>query len=114
MGVMFSPAHYVCDSCQRVLESDEERYVLRLQACDSEVCDGPGGADDTRGKMDSDRDYLDEIDDLLERGGDLECAPPDDNPQPLVEYHLCDACHERFLRDPLGRRKSPQLDFSKN
>jgi hypothetical protein len=110
MGAMFLPAHYVCDLCQRVLESDEERFVLRMEAC------GDGESDvDQRGKIDGDRDYLEEIDDLLERGGDLESGEPlEDDSQPLVEYHLCDACHQRFLLDPLGRRKTPQLNFSKN
>ena len=107
---MFLPAHYVCDVCQRVLESDEERFVLRMEACgdagDAGCCDG---------KIDGDRDYLEEIDDLLERGGDLESAAIEDGDvEPLVEYHLCDACHQRFLLDPLGRRVTPQLNFSKN
>jgi hypothetical protein len=106
---MFLPAHYVCDLCQRVLESDEERFVLRMEAC-GDAGDVDGGA----GKIDGDRDYLEEIDDLLERGGDLESAVTDDDAQPLVEYHLCDACHQRFLLDPLGRRTTPQLNFSKN
>jgi hypothetical protein len=106
---MFSPAHYVCDGCQRVLESDEECYLLRMEACDD-----ASSTDDGRNKIDSDRDYLEEIDDLLERGGDLESELLGDDSQPTVEYHLCVDCREKFLLDPLGRRKSPQLDFSKN
>jgi hypothetical protein len=106
---MFLPAHYVCDVCQRLLESEDERYVLRMEACD-ETSDGRA----VDCKIDSDRDYLQEIDDLLERGGDLEDSQSLDEVDSPIEYHLCHECRQKFLLDPLGRHKRQQLDFSNN
>jgi hypothetical protein len=106
-GAMFLPAHYVCDVCQRVLESEDERYVFRAgtkaETLDPEI---------EQGKIDTDRDYLQEIDDLLTRGGDLEIAPSTDVVESPSEYRLCLECRQRFVPDSLDRRKSPQLDFS--
>jgi hypothetical protein len=91
----------------------DQRYVLRITAS------GSNDGDDADGRMDEDRDYLQEIDDRLigSDGFDDELIGGDDGSDDgdqEIEYDLCSACRERFLHDPLGRRLAPTLDFSKN
>jgi hypothetical protein len=93
--------------CQRVLESEDERFVFRAEA------NGDSGDCDTEdGMIDSDRDYLQEIDDLLERGGDLENPPLVVRAESPNEYHLCQECRRKFVPDSFDRRKTPLFDFS--
>ena len=103
---MFLPAHYACDVCQRVLESEEERFVYRLEANDDAV-----ESETADGQIDSDRDYLQEIDDVLERGGDIEDLPLSGEVEPSNEYHLCRDCWQRFVPDLAARERSRQLNF---
>jgi hypothetical protein len=103
---MFLPAHYVCDSCRRVLDSEDERYVVRMEG-DGEAGDGEA----LECKIDSDRDYLQEIADLLERGDDFD-APHEDDVDTQIEYHLCAECRVKFLFDALDHPQLQQLDFS--
>jgi hypothetical protein len=93
--------------CQRVLESEDERFVFRVKA--SSVADD---RDTEEGKIDSDRDYLQEIDDLLERGDDLDDSHNMKDVESPNEYHLCRACRQKFVPDSLDRRNAQQFDFS--
>jgi hypothetical protein len=102
---MFLPAHYACDVCQRVLESDDERYVYRLEANDDAVA-----SETADGQIDSDRDYLQEIDDVLERGGDIEDLPLDAEIESHDEYHLCRECWQRFVHECAVRDQARQLN----
>jgi hypothetical protein len=104
---MSLPAHYVCDVCQRVLESEDERCVFRANA-KGETFD----CTVDEGKIDTDRDYLQEIDDLLFRERDFEDLQNADIAESPSEYHLCLECRQRFVPDSLDRRKTSQLDFS--
>jgi hypothetical protein len=93
--------------CQRVLESEDERYVFRMESNGES-----GNCEIEDGKIDSDRDYLQEIDDLLERGGDLADRPFMNAVESPNEYHLCHECRQKFLPDSLDRRNAQHFDFS--
>src|SRR5262245_19521915 len=100
--------HYTCDMCQRVLDpEDEVRYVVNI---DVRIDDEDKIAD---AKIDEDRDHLEEIADALSSANDVDEISPSDDMK-LRSFHLCRDCLKRFLADPLGRRMSQPLDFSKN
>jgi len=97
--------HYTCDVCQRELDPQQDRrYVLRITACD----DNDDGGDD------DDRDYLQEMHEMLECYGDFVETTADADPDLTIEYDLCRDCRRKFLLDPLPGRLAPQLDFSQN
>ena len=61
------------------------------------------------------RDYLDDIQEVLERYDEFESDGllPENDTYRRRRFHLCRACCERFAQEPLGIRKTPQFDFSK-
>lgn len=63
---------------------------------------------------DNDRDYLQEIQDILESVDDSIEHPCEDELYRQVRFDLCSECRDRFVKNPLGRAMSQQLDFSKN
>ena len=90
---------YYCDICKKPIEvPDDLRYVVSI-----EVIAAFDPAGDVRSE--EDRDYLEEITDLLEK---IE-APEEDFKLIDRELHqkyrfdLCDCCRTQFLNDPLGR-----------
>ena len=99
--------YYTCDVCQRVLDPDDDvRYSLRIAASSD--------ADDRDGKIDHDRDYLEEMDDQLESAGSFDEAPLGGNGEEPVEYDLCSECRQRFSLQPPETRVVQSLDFSEN
>lgn len=98
--------HFTCDVCKRTLNPDVDlRYVVRM-----EVYAALEHGEET---IDGDRDHLEEIDDMLESGDELDPSLSGEAYQ-LMRFDLCSECRKRFLRDPLGRRLAQQLDFSPN
>jgi hypothetical protein len=63
---------------------------------------------------DEDRDHLMELHEIIERsetaagplGGDSVCR--------RERFDLCQECHRKFTRNPLGKDSAKQLDFSNN
>lgn len=99
---------YVCDLCHAALDPQHDlSYVVRM-----EIYAAPGEDDSSR---DDDRDYLEDIHEILER---LDDSDPDDrelsaDTYQKRRYDLCRDCCQRFLQDPLGRRPAQKFDFSK-
>jgi hypothetical protein len=100
---------YSCDLCKRQLDPHEDlRYVVKIQI--SAAFDPVGGEDEDEG----DRDYLEEIQDILER---LESSQGDnigDDVYQELRFDLCPECRRRFLKNPLGRESAKLLGFSDN
>jgi hypothetical protein len=98
--------HYSCDLCKRELDpQDDVRYVVRMEIS-QEI--EPVGADES----DDDRDYLEEMQDMLERLGDS----LDDIHRAVdkeMRFDLCPQCARKFVKNPLGRDLN-QFQFSKN
>jgi hypothetical protein len=98
--------HYHCDFCKRSLDSEDLRYVVRMEVY--------AALDNTEADIDNDRDHLQEIEDFLEEldaSGEL---PPGDEVYQQLRFDLCAECRKKFLSDPLGRRIAQHLDFSQN
>ena len=99
--------HYTCDVCQRVLDPIEDaRYLLRISSC--------ADVDGSDARIDDDRDYLEEINDLLECSGDLDDMRRDDDADEPVEYDLCSECRRKFSIETIGSRVVQILEFSEN
>ncbi|MBM4000027.1 MAG: hypothetical protein FJ297_10905 [Planctomycetes bacterium] len=101
--------HYSCDRCRKTIDPKEEvRYVVRVEA-HAAIEPQDDFADDT------DRDYLGEIQDMLEMGSsDDDALADDDAPARSATFDLCPACFQKFVRNPLGCETHAQLGFSTN
>lgn len=97
--------HFSCDGCGSVISPGEARYVVRVEVY--------AAVDETCSSLSDDADHLEEIEDLLERVDDFE-QEVDDQLYRLERYDLCQACRERFLRNPLGRVAISRNEYSEN
>lgn len=97
--------HFTCDCCKRLIDLDHEvRYVVRL-----EVFAAADAGDLT---VDDDRDYLEEIEDMLTRDDPADAVAEEVYQQ--ARFDLCADCRERFVNNPLGRIAAVELGFSNN
>jgi hypothetical protein len=99
---------YSCDGCKRIIDPhDDLRYVVRMEiyaAIDTaEIDDG-----------DDDRDYLMEIQDIVQRGEDVENDRIGDDVYQQLRFDLCPECRGKFLKSPICRETAKQFDFSEN
>ena len=62
----------------------------------------------------ADADNLEEMQDLLERLDESDEATGFDDATRSLRFDLCDACRQRFVKNPLGLKNGKQLDFSNN
>jgi hypothetical protein len=97
--------HYSCDACKRPIHPQNDvHHVLKIEIVPA--------VDDLGPECCHDADHLEEMQGLLEEeAADAESL---DEPSRLLRFDLCDACRERFLRNPLGMALVKQLDFSPN
>ncbi|MGI6417409.1 MAG: hypothetical protein ACOX1P_17250 [Thermoguttaceae bacterium] len=99
--------HYTCDLCKRDLDPEVElRFVVRI-----EISAAFDPIDDGR---DDDRDYLQEIQDILERLEDAESDQIGDEVLQQIRLDLCPDCRKQFLNRLLMRESAKLFDFSKN
>ncbi len=99
--------HYSCDHCRRPLDPDEDlRYVVKMEvyAAMDPIDEGD----------DDDRDYLLEIQDILQRMEDSTNDQIGDDVYRAMRFDLCADCRRKFVASPLGRTANTQLDFSQN
>lgn len=96
--------HFTCDCCKRLIDLDHEvRYVVRMEVF--------AAADSNDSSMDDDRDYLEEIEEMLTRD---EADELEEAVYQQARFDLCGECRERFLNNPLGRIAAVELGFSNN
>ncbi|MCH2115012.1 MAG: hypothetical protein MK171_08900 [Pirellulales bacterium] len=99
--------HFTCDCCKRPIETaDEFRYVVRLEVYAS--------LDPAEQELDSDRDHLEEVHDILEQLDDAESDQISGDVYHQARFDLCSNCRKRFVKNPLGRATSHELNFSQN
>jgi len=105
--------HYSCDLCKRPIDPHSDvRHVLKIEifpAVEDIASDCCGGGE-------SDSDHLEEMQDLLE-SIDEQTGSEDvsfDDGTRSMRFDLCDACRQRFVKNPLGIKSGKQLDFSNN
>jgi hypothetical protein len=99
--------HYSCDCCRRPLDSEDLRYVVRIEVY-AAMDDGPVD------ELDDDRDHLQEIQEILQRAEDAADPNIGSDVYEELRFDLCPECRKKFVKNPLGRGKSKQFDFSKN
>ena len=102
--------YYTCDVCQRVLEPGEDvRYTVRIAVSSN--------GEDAEGRIDDDRDYLEELGDQLECDDSFAEVPRTASAETIdepVEYDLCSECRSRFSLEAPAARVMTSLDFSEN
>jgi hypothetical protein len=100
--------HFTCDLCGKDLTATgDPRFVVKIEAY-------PGFDPNEITEDDLDDDPMEAVAELLQRD---EAVSSGDGPSPLhkgFRFDLCQACHEKFLKDPLGRESLRSFDFSKN
>jgi hypothetical protein len=65
-------------------------------------------------EADLDKDHLEAISQILQ---EMEANPGSGElaePTRRFRYDLCGSCHQKFIRDPLGRGQLEKLNFSEN
>jgi hypothetical protein len=100
--------HFTCDLCGKDLTaSGDPRYVVKIEAF--------AGFDPNEiTEDDLDDDHMEAVSQLLQRD---ETLGADEFTRPVhkgFRFDLCPACHERFLKDPLGKELIRSFDFSNN
>ena len=97
--------HVTCDHCGKELRPHEDQhYVVKIETF---------AVDESEGLTEEDleQDHLEEISEILNQGDEefeLE------EPRKAFRYDMCQDCHRRFLRDPLGKEAPHKMYFSKN
>ncbi|NCX99532.1 MAG: hypothetical protein EBX35_13405 [Planctomycetia bacterium] len=106
--------HYSCDVCKRPIHPHADvRHVVKIEVFTA-VEDDPCGCAELEDFGDE-ADHLEEMQDLLEQLDD--CDDPRvaaDAGARSMRFDLCDACRQRFVKNPLGLKSGKQLDFSNN
>jgi hypothetical protein len=99
--------HFSCDRCDTSIESDDLRYVVRVEVQatmeSTEMLD-----------TEADRDHLLELEDILERLDDEQSSLISADVYQRQRYDLCCGCYRKFINDPMGADATTQFDFSPN
>ena len=99
--------HYTCDCCKRPLSKDNDiRYVVKMEVYAS--------LDPVEGEQDSDRDHLQELQEILDRLDDASNDQIGDDVYKVMRFDLCRECRAKVVRNPLGQSTVSQFDFSEN
>ncbi len=90
---------YVCDMCHRIISGPQPlRYVVKIEAYAAydplEVTEEDLKAD-IRG----------EIRELLQKMSDMDEQELADGVYKKMEFDLCPACHEAYIKDPFFRKR---------
>lgn len=97
--------HFTCDCCKRLIDMQHEvRFVLRMEVF--------AAADAGDESLDDDRDYLQEIEDMLTQ--DDATDELEDEVYQQARFDLCGECRDRLVNNPLGRPAPVELGFSNN
>jgi hypothetical protein len=100
--------HYSCDLCKCELDPKHDvSYVVRMEVYPA-PCSAEAG-------IDSDRDYLEDINEVLQRYVEFEADGelPEGDTYQKHRFDLCRNCCRRFLQESVGRRGAAQFDLSK-
>jgi hypothetical protein len=99
--------HFSCDRCKCELDSDDLRYVVKIEI---HAAMDPVADED----LEDDRDHLMEIEDILENSLDEASEAIGDDIYQRRRFDLCPQCYRKFVQNPLGRELKVSLGFSKN
>lgn len=100
--------HITCDLCGKVLHPGvDHHFVVKIEAF---AAHEPGEITEA----DLDEDHLEAISQILRDMEDHPELGELTEPSKNFRYDLCCKCHQRFVRDPLGRGQLEKLNFSEN
>ena len=100
--------HYTCDRCKCAIDAENDlRYIVRLEVRAAMDC-GHEGDDE------GDRDYLLELDEVLERAEDDSSDLVADDIYQQMRFDLCCECYRKFIKRPVGRETVANFNFSQN
>jgi len=100
--------HFTCDLCGKELTATgEPRYVVKIEAY-------PGFDPNQITEDDLDDDHMEAVSQLLRRDEGLSAEELEAQDRKGFKFDLCPGCHEKFVKDPLGREALRTFDFSKN
>ena len=110
--------HYSCDICKRPIDTHADvHHVVKIEVfpavddvTDHGCCDGNGPHDASQ----EDADHLEEMQDMLERLDEEDLPAGLADGARSMRFDLCDACRQRFVKNPLGMKSGKTLDFSNN
>jgi hypothetical protein len=100
--------HYSCDRCRKTIDAQETRFIVQLEV---HAAMDPLELDEEE----DDRDYLEEIQEILERldeGDDIE--PLRRYGSGHHTYDLCPDCYRKFIQNPVGSDSHAHIGFSPN
>jgi hypothetical protein len=100
--------HVTCDLCGKKLQAGEDhRFVVKIEAF---AAHDPAEITEA----DLEEDHMQAVSQLLrdmeDNPGEVEVPPANKS----FRYDLCSDCHQKFVRDPLGKEIGQKFDFSKN
>jgi hypothetical protein len=100
--------HFTCDLCGKNLTTcGDPRFVVKIEAY-------PGFDPNEITEDDLDDDPMEAVSQILQHD---ETNAVEDLAVPLrkgFRFDLCQSCHEKFVKDPLGKDLMRLFDFSKN
>lgn len=99
--------HFTCDQCGKEMRPDHDaRYIVKIE------CRAAFDVHELTDE-DLDEDHMESLSELLrEMEADDSASLPSATQR--FTYDLCPDCHERFVRDPLGKDQPQKLFFSEN
>jgi hypothetical protein len=99
--------HYSCDRCRRAIHIDEElRYSVYIEI--------QVALDSTEFENGDDREHLKELNEILERLDDDDCAEISEHAYQRRKFDLCSNCHREYIKNPLAMDLTANLGFSDN
>lgn len=101
----FVMLHFSCDLCGHRL--GDRRFVAKLETY-------PAFDPDAFEEDDLDADHLQELSEIIEHMEETGETGIEQCSTKTFRFDLCPECHEKFLKDPLGRDSLQRLDFSEN
>jgi len=99
--------HYTCDLCGKELfVEDDVRYVVKIEVYP--VYDPISEEEEAL-----EEDHLTAMHESFSQDGQQEQGESDDE-YDSFRFDLCEACHKRYLEDPLFRKILRRMGFSPN
>jgi hypothetical protein len=100
--------HFTCDLCGKDLTTcGDPRYVVKIEAY-------PAFDPAEITEEDLEDDPMEAVSQLLQRDESLSSEALASPQHRGFRYDLCPACHDKFVKDPLGKESLRLFDFSKN
>jgi hypothetical protein len=100
--------HVTCDLCgKRLRPEDDQHYVVKIEAYAAHDPNEITPAD-------LDADHMEAVSQLLRDMDENLDGPEMAEPYKSFRFDLCPECHQKFVRDPLGKETAQKFDFSEN